>query len=174
MKVIGTDPSLQAFGVAVPGRTFTITTRLRGVERLSAIRREFRATLREVEPDLAVVERPAYVKDPQTFQKLCELAGVVRLLLYDLGVPFVDVPPSVLKLFATGKGNATKTVMLDAARVAFPLETFADDNQADARWLREVGLVIVGKVPQASEYQRRALAGVVVPNGLRRLVGAKS
>jgi len=42
-----------------------------------------------------------------------------------------------LKLFATGKGNASKDSMLAAARKKWPDQDIIDDNQADALWALE-------------------------------------
>jgi len=43
-----------------------------------------------------------------------------------------------IKKHATGKGNATKAMMLEAARERWPEQNVVDDNQADALWLLDV------------------------------------
>lgn len=169
---MGIDPSLSATGLALPGETRVIRPKCKGAERLLTIRREIAGAVLQYEIDLAVIEKIQFVQYVEASLGLAQAAGVIQLTLYELGVPCIEMPTTSLKLFATGHGNANKAAMLSAARASFPLETFEDDNQADARWLLELGRVIVGKV-KASEHQRRALAGVVVPNGLRRLVGAR-
>lgn len=49
------------------------------------------------------------------------------------GIEHAAVHSATLKKFATGKGNADKSVMLSKARERWP--AVADDNEADALWL---------------------------------------
>lgn len=72
---------------------------------------------------------------------LGEVAGVVKCLLVERGVPFVVVPPSTLKKFATGVSSASKDEMLGAAR-QFDAAV-EDDNQADALFLARVARALV-------------------------------
>ncbi len=55
-----------------------------------------------------------------------ELGGQVRLALWLRGIPFRDVPPTTLKAFVTGKGNADKEVMLREVYKRWGYD--ADDN----------------------------------------------
>jgi len=45
---------------------------------------------------------------------LAENCGLLKYLLYINGYKFFTVPPTVVKKFATGKGNATKEKMYEA------------------------------------------------------------
>ena len=45
---------------------------------------------------------------------IAENCGVLKYLLYKNGYQFLTVPPTVVKKFATGKGNADKQKMFDA------------------------------------------------------------
>jgi len=49
-------------------------------------------------------------------------------------LPYVGVPVSKIKKYATGKGNAPKSAMIAACRERLGVDP-ADDNEADARWL---------------------------------------
>lgn len=51
-------------------------------------------------------------------------------------VPCEGVSPKEIKKFATGKGNANKDAMLNAAWAKWGKFT-EDDNEADARWILE-------------------------------------
>ena len=42
---------------------------------------------------------------------IAENTGVLKYKIYNLGIPLEIVPPTTVKKFATGKGNADKTVM---------------------------------------------------------------
>lgn len=50
-------------------------------------------------------------------------------------IPYQGVPVSTLKKFATGKGNASKELMVVAAKRRWPDVDIQDDNQADALML---------------------------------------
>lgn len=50
-------------------------------------------------------------------------------------IPYEGVPPTVLKKLATGKGNASKDMMLEAAREHWSDFVIEDHNEADALWL---------------------------------------
>lgn len=73
-----------------------------------------------------------------------QLWGSLRGALWTVGEEFrpeqvclsyVSLPVPTLKKFATGSGGAGKDVMLAAAKRYWPGVKFADDNEADARWL---------------------------------------
>jgi len=53
---------------------------------------------------------------------LAENCGILKYMLYKNGYKFFTVPPTVVKKYATGKGNATKEKMYEA----FLNETFID------------------------------------------------
>lgn len=50
------------------------------------------------------------------------------------GMEYVGIPVGTIKKRATGKGNAQKPAMIDAAQRQWPNEKITDDNQADALW----------------------------------------
>jgi hypothetical protein len=60
-----------------------------------------------------------------------ELGGYLKLLLWQAGVPYLIVPPGVLKKYVTGKGNAAKAIMLKEVYRRWGYDTESDD-QADA------------------------------------------
>lgn len=72
--------------------------------------------------------------------------GAVRYELCGEGVPYVLVPATTLKLFATGNGHADKADMKMAAYKAAGVEFEKDagGDQCDAWWLRAAGLDALG------------------------------
>ena len=56
------------------------------------------------------------------------------------GLPLVAVNVATVKKFATGKGNATKDQMIEAATLRWPGQTYEGDDEVDARWVAECGL----------------------------------
>jgi Holliday junction resolvasome RuvABC endonuclease subunit len=149
MQVLGLDLSLTATGVALPdGTSYTIklgaqyTIKLgaqwKGMDRLRRIRSEVFDAVAVHAVDLVAVEGYSY-NSRNGGEKLGELGGVIRLALYDYGIDYVDVPPASLKKYATGKGNASKNEVLAAAVRRLGYDG-ADDNEADALWLRAMAL----------------------------------
>lgn len=134
--IIGLDLSLTATGIALPsGSTHVVRSKEKGDARLVRIRDAVRAAARDA--DLAVIEDlPVHAYAAGTTGMV---HGVVRTALMDMGVPYALIPPATLKAFATGRGNADKAEMMNAAR-AWSGVRFTDDNAADAAWLRWAGM----------------------------------
>jgi len=65
------------------------------------------------------------------------IVGVITEVCESLGIPYQGVPVGTVKKHATGKGNSGKDLMILAAKSKWPGETFADDNEVDARWIAE-------------------------------------
>jgi Holliday junction resolvasome RuvABC endonuclease subunit len=98
-----------------------------------------------------------------TMARIAELGGVVRMRLWQLDVPYVEVPPAVLKKFATGSGNADKAAMVAAAVAAGASP--ANPDQADAFWLRQMALAAAG-APHDDD-QEVLVARLDWPKGVR-------
>lgn len=74
------------------------------------------------------------------------LATKVQEVAADLGLELSCVGPAALKKHATGRGNAKKPQMIDAARARWPGQAIEDDNQADALLVLAWALEDVGEV----------------------------
>ncbi len=72
-----------------------------------------------------------------------ELGACIRMRLYQEEIPFIEVPPTSLKKFVTGKGNAKKDLMLLNVYKRWEFDT-EDDNEADAYGLAQFGRAILG------------------------------
>ena len=160
-RVVGLDPSLTRTGLALPDGTVELLRppkgQDRGMKRLAWIRSTV-SDLIHWPPDggpvdVVAIEGYAHGR-PNQAHYLGELGGVLRLSLHDAGVAYVDVPPSVLKRYATGRGNADKQAMQMAAtkRLGYDNEK-PDDNIVDAMWLRALAMDAYGhpvcSVPKA-------------------------
>lgn len=143
MNVFGLDLSITAAGLAPDdGFTETVGGPARdGDARLVTIRNRMRFWLRRKRYDLAVIEGPGF-SSTRIFS-VAMVHGVVRAELVVAGIPFAEVAPNCLHKFATGNGVATKAEMIQAAEGAAGRK-FGDDNQADAWWLRRMGLAALG------------------------------
>jgi hypothetical protein len=54
------------------------------------------------------------------------------------GIPYEAYPVGTIKKHATGKGNAKKDAMIEAARARWPAIAIEDDNHADALWIGDL------------------------------------
>ena len=140
-KAVGVDTSLTNTGVywgegcweEIKGK------KLRGTERLQMFYDEFTRIFRHINPDIAVIEGYAFGARSR-HHRLGELGGVVRVALRAAGcVSIYEVPPTSLKLYATGSGRAGKDEMLASAEEA---EGFLPPSHdvADAIWLWRAGV----------------------------------
>jgi len=147
--VMGLDPSLTATGVALPnGETRIIVPGKcckRGMPRLRRIRDAVMALVKEHDVNLVMIEGYSYGSRYSHAHSLGELGGVLRLAIFEHpGVEYIDVPPSSLKKYATGKGNANKELVLVNAIKRLDYKGH-DNNEADALWLRALGLEVDGR-----------------------------
>lgn len=89
---------------------------------------------------LAAVEGYAMAAQNRPFD-LGEVGGVVRLRLFQRGIPYVVVPPTQVKKFATGSGQATKKQVQAAIKARWGLGITQED-QADAFVLSRIAYAV--------------------------------
>ena len=63
-----------------------------------------------------------------------EMIGVVKLFCEQNGITYRSYTPTEVKKFATGKGNASKDLMILSAKDKLGYDGFSND-EADAMWL---------------------------------------
>lgn len=118
LRVVGLDISLTSTGMSDGIRTEVVQTSNAQCmeERMDRIVRGVAsftpATLRQRSADLAVIEGSAFSRKGPGHEELAALRHMVRVKLWRLSIPWAMVPPSTLKLYTTGLGNATKAEML--------------------------------------------------------------
>lgn len=160
--VVGIDPSMSGFAVAVSdARTVLIeemktkpAPTLRGrFARYAKLAGYASSIVYRHQPSLVLIEGYSYGAKGAATLSLAELGGVVRQRLLAHAMPVIEVPPSVLKKFATGRGNAGKAEVVSALSKRYDRE-FRTDNEADAFALAMLGLVAMGVVSHANEAQR--------------------
>lgn len=92
--------------------------------------------------DLVIIEGYSYAgKFNNSLQY--ELGACIRMKLHEIEMPFIEVQPTSLKKFVTGKGNAKKDLMLLGVYKRWDFDT-NDDNEADAYGLAQVGRAMLG------------------------------
>jgi hypothetical protein len=149
--VVAFDLSLTSTGVADRNGTRRIIPKSTGCERLAEIRDavlfashkgRWGVNAPSDPPDLVVIEGYSYASGNKAHD-VGEMGGVVRLALYEAGIPFEVVSPATIKMFATGKGNASKDDVLLAAVRRLGYEGGSKD-EADALWLYALTMHALG------------------------------
>ena len=141
MKILGVDPSTYT-GLCLLENDQHKTKLLhfdkaRGFERLHLIAQSFNNTVKEWSPDLVVIEGYAY-GNVGSLVTLVEIGTLLRKTLYDGKISWYDAPPTLLKKFATGKGNANKAAIAIAVKQRWGFESKSDDV-VDAYGLARLG-----------------------------------
>lgn len=143
MNILALDLSLTRTGLATPNAHADVLAPPkgydRGVRRLHWIEEKVLGIVSMLRIDLVVLEGYSFGSKGAAVFNIAELGGVIRLALFRRGVPFVEIPPAVVKKLATGKGNASKDLVLVEAVKRLGYEG-SDNNESDALWLREAAL----------------------------------
>jgi crossover junction endodeoxyribonuclease RuvC len=146
MKFVGLDLSLTASGIALVDTTpperhvdvIKMPARYRGADRLHRILVDIARRVSKWAPDLVLIEGYAFGRHNRAHQ-LGELGGVVRLWLYEKRIPYLEIPPSKLKGYAAGRGNASKDEVFGETIRRLGYQGH-DNNEADALWLATMAL----------------------------------
>ena len=134
---IGIDPSLTGCAVVVVNEKGNLVdsqrfeNKLRGVERLIYIRDK---VLRIIScyDGIQGIGIEGYARGASNRREEAgELGGILRVMFYELQIPWIDIAPSQIKKFATGKGNAPKDHVLLAVYKKWGVE-FRTNDEADA------------------------------------------
>jgi Holliday junction resolvasome RuvABC endonuclease subunit len=152
--VVGIDASLTALGIAraIPGRP--IDVRVVGSETAARIRARvgrYRSLITPLlrmiaecpEPPMVVIEGYAFNAGGSGAHSLIELGGVLRDRLDAMVEQWIEVPPTQLKQYVTGFGNADKHAMRAGVEKRWGRK-FREHNEADAYALCALGLELSG------------------------------
>lgn len=163
--VIALDLSLTCTGVAGHGWTDCIRTKLRGDERLAYLEAAVISFIRAA--DLVVMEGPSYGHaGPRFHEDLAGLRVLVRRYCHRHDIPYAVISPSSLKLYAAGRGNATKGEVRSAVADRYGLHTEGAGryDEADAYGALAAAYDALGwPLAPVPERQRKALDAVQWP-----------
>lgn len=128
-SILALDLSLNSTGYCMDGESGVLRPKSTGWGRIDYLYEHIMHLSEEAE--VAVLEGYSYHSRGRGLFNTAELGGIIRYGLRYCDTPIVDVPPSSLKLYAAGRGNAGKDEMIAAAirRFGFP---GSDNNEADA------------------------------------------
>lgn len=156
--MLGLDPGLSRTGYAALQRadgpprvreTGVLVTRTRDDlgNRLLQLHRDVRDLVRELHPDIVVLEglfvHHAY---PRTAIVLGHARGIICLAAAEERVGVMELAPSVVKRAVTGSGRASKIQVQAAVRMLLGLRQLSDSHAADALALAYAGLARIGSV----------------------------
>ncbi len=127
--ILALDLSLTATGYCLDGESGVIRVKSKGMQRLWDIRH--RIVPMADNADVLVLEGYSFGSQGRSVYQIGELGGVIRFAAFVTGTTTVEVAPSTLKKFATGRGNSPKDAMIAAAIRRFGFEG-SDNNEADA------------------------------------------
>lgn len=104
--------------------------------------------------DLVVMEDFAFGSRDAYAREIAGLSYMVRHWLWKHNKPLVLVAPASLKKFATGKGNAEKSLVLKTVYQKWGSDC-GNDNEADAVALAHIGLTFAGIESPRNEPERQ-------------------
>lgn len=91
----------------------------------------FRDQLIAINPDVVYYEEVAAHKGTAAAHIYGGLVATIQTFCEERSIPYAGIPVGTIKKFATGKGNANKEAMIEAARAKYGYEG-NNDNEADA------------------------------------------
>lgn len=126
----------------------------------------------DAEVSATFIEGYALTRNPAGATALCEFGGLLRVMLIDHFGPVYEVAPKSLKMFATGKGNASKTMV--AANIAKRYGVIFDtEDEFDAYGLYRFALVAEGLAEPANAKQAEAVKAFKNPPAKRKRAAKK-
>ncbi len=152
MRILGIDPGLATVGLGIVDATsahdirvcewLTLETAAGTAfqERLEEIHSDLSDYIREMKPEMAVVEKLFFATNAKTAFDVAQARGVILLALSQSAIPFVEPTPLQLKSCITGDGKAVKAqVQAMIVRMLNLSETPKPDDAADALALAVYG-----------------------------------
>lgn len=168
-RVLGLDLSLTGTGWvlddALTLQTGLVDTdKLEGLERIQEIYIKVEELVDSYPKDqvpnqtLIVIEDFSFASKGASLFQIAGLGYIIRYYLWDRGLKFVLVPPTVLKKFCTGVGNSDKNVILKEIYKRWGAD-INDDNIGDAYVLSRIGRALAGwdKPEDLTSFQKDAL-----------------
>lgn len=167
-EVVGIDASLNSLGIAGRRRGETVAnalgnSKLRGMSRIKTMQDSVARWLDIYQPRLVAFEGYAlgFRGRSNAVFDIGEMGGVLKMLILSRGIDILLVPPTNMKMFITGKGNADKDSVAFAIRERLGV-SYATSDQYDATGLLLMGEAYLDRrlLPRdRKHYQRRAIQG---------------
>ncbi|MGI6878795.1 crossover junction endodeoxyribonuclease RuvC [Microbacterium sp. gxy059] len=169
---VGLDLSLSSTGIATITSAFTTVARVKTkpagsssrdkANRLDRIIGLIRAEIPRTDDTVVAVEGPAFASNDRGAHMRGGLWWMVRSMLEDDALDVLVIPPSNVKKYATGRGNAGKDEVLAATIRRYPDVDITGNDEADAYVLAAMAARYTGHPIEASlpEAHLAAMKGV--------------
>jgi crossover junction endodeoxyribonuclease RuvC len=146
MKIMGLDLSLTSTGLSIDGVTSIILTPTKGAERLFIISNKIQEVVKENKIEAVIIEGYSFASRNSHAHSIGELGGVVRMMLWENKIPYVEVPPTSRAKFATGRGNASKDEVISSisAKTGKIFRGGGGNDECDAWVLEEMAKTKLG------------------------------
>lgn len=146
MRTAGIDLSLTSTGICIDGDVSAIRVSSKGVVRLNEISSKIVELFKNNSVTCVAIEGYSFASRNSQAHSIGELGGVVRLRLWEMGVPYVEIPPTSRAKFATGRGNAAKNEVVSSvsAKTGLVFSGAGADDMCDAFLLEEMLRVHLG------------------------------
>ena len=144
-----------AQGLIQPGKR-----KLRDEERLAYIEDQFNALIDSEDYKRIGIEGYSFGSRGSRAFSIGEAGGVVKLLLHKSSIDYNIFPPTVIKKYTTGKGNALKSHMMMSVFKKWRFETDSEDiadAYAIAHLTREYHGYITKRAPRVSFTQNELM-----------------
>ena len=168
----GFDLSLSSTGLVILNQKGEVVERKvikpksLGVERLQFIQNEIRIVITKYKPELVCIEGYAAGKNMEAYARQAELGGVVKLMLYRMGITYNDaIKPTQVKKFATGAGGGiagSKDQVTMFVYKDFGFQAI-DNNEADAYCIAQIALALNGLCTQMNKNRNEVLNAIKNP-----------
>jgi crossover junction endodeoxyribonuclease RuvC len=170
MYYLGVDQSLREPGIALVNEagkvcvalSSKVGSTLRGGQRLAHIQKVLLDAVGSAQVHHAAMEGPSLNSTHREFD-LGEVSGVVRATIFhSWAIEPLIVPPTQVKLFATGRGGASKEDVINAVNKGWELST-DNDNVADAIVLAQIARAVHSGQRCATRYQADVVVSLMRP-----------
>lgn len=143
-KFVGIDPNLTSTGIVLlqgdSHQSRILKSGKKGAKRLTDLGEQLADFLGANKPEMVAIEGYAFAKKFGR-EALGEWGGIIRFVMTQSGIPFVEVPPTQLKKYATGKGGSSKVRVAVGVYKLWGAE-FDTDDEFDAYVLARIAQAV--------------------------------
>lgn len=159
-RILALDASYASSGIAfrepdgaLHYSTFRFSGRNKQVGKgLSVIGRHLSALCQANQFEYCIKEALAFGMKDYATTRLAEVAGIIKVIMYEFDIPLIEVAPCTMKKIVAGSGKADKRQVSSAVVEWFRVHEKRtivphDDNQSDA-----LGILLVGEAYERTSH----------------------